>query len=648
MTTSQTIRPSPSGAASGATTAQSSTSAQAESRPSRTWLAASVAAATATLQACGGGGGEDAAPASHSGLSVPGISGEAQQRVTSAGASAITGTTMAGGSAGPLGKSRSFMVPNNETEASRFLQQAQFSASDADIASVQALGYAGWLATQFETPASGPTAWEWLVQRGYGKLDSNNFHFTPYQADFAVWRQLIKRPDAVRQRVALALSEIFAVSANGVDYFWQSQLTTSWWDMLAANALGNFRDLLENATLHPAMGLYLSSRGSQKENAAGRQPDENFAREVMQLMTIGLVRLRSDGLPATYQGKTLDAYTQNDVMNLARVFSGYDFDYSGGAPTSLNGLSVPHMNYTRMPMKLNPALHSTLEAKFLGTTVPAGTDGNTARKMALDTLFNHGNVGPFIAKQLIQRLVTSNPSQTYVQRAASVFADNGSGVRGDIAAVVAAILLDDEARRPTGVTSTTFGHLREPMVRMIQFARTFGFDSARGSWKMYDQSKMTQLAQSPIRSPSIFNFFRPAYTPPGSAIAEVGLVAPEFQIVNESSVSAYINYMQTVVRSGVYVGAPDLPQITGNATDGFDLAPSYVNELPLAHDATRLVNRLNLLLAANQLSAPTVAIIVTALNASPLIATSNDGAKLNRIAAAVLMVMSSYEYLVQK
>lgn len=607
--------------------------------PPATWLAPGAVAAAA-LAACGGGGDsslESTAPGLRNmGATLP-----------QAGLNAVAATTYAGGAAGPLGLSRVNMVPADDRDASRFLQQCQFSASDAEIAKVRALGYAGYLAQQFDTIPP-ITAFAWLNQRGYSALDSRNFHFTPYQADFAVWTNIFTTNDVVRKRVTLALSEIFSVSTSGLDYFWVSHIAASWWDTLSAAALGTFRALLEKTSTHIAMGMYLNSRGSQKANASGRQPDENFAREVMQLMTIGLVKLNPDGTPITSGGVPLDSYTQSDVTNLARVFTGYDYNWAGTTYTWFNGIPVPANTYIRLPMALNASLHSTEAASFLGVTIPPNTEGSAARKIALDTLANHPNVGPFIGKQLIQRLVTSNPSPAYVARVSAAFADNGRGVRGDLAATVAAILLDDEARGPQGLTSTTYGKLREPIMRIAQWGRTFGFNSARGSWKMYDTSLATQVSQSPLRSPSIFNFFRPGYVPPGTAIADAGMVAPEFQLVNESSVSGYINYLVGLVQQGVYVGAPDRPEITGDASDGFDISASYVNELPIAHDAAALVARINLLMAAGQLSNDTVNLIVTALNATPISANSPPEVKRLRIAGAVLLVMSSSEYLVQK
>ncbi len=560
----------------------------------------------------------------------------------------------AGGSSGPLGASRAYPMPASNADASRFLLQAQLSASDAEIVSVRVLGYAGWLGQQLSAPL-GPTGWDWLNGRGYAAIDNaTRFYDATYPADYMLWNQLMTGPDGVRKRVALALSEIFVVSTNGMNVTWPSQVIASWWDMLCRNALGNFRQLLEDVTLHPAMGVYLNIRGSQKENTAtGRQPDENYAREVMQLMTIGLVQLNPDGTPKTGTGgATQDTYGQSDVTNLARVFSGYDFDLSQNVNTvePVQGRTIGNTTFARLPMVLKPSLHSTMDVSFLGTSIPGATEGNTARRMALDTLFNHANTAPFFAKQMIQRLVTSNPSPAYVGRVAAVFASNGQGTRGDIAAVVAAVLLDDEARGPGGLApGGSFGRLREPMLRMVQWGRSFGLASARGSWKIADQSNpATQLGQSPLRSPSVFNFFRPGYVPPSSALDGTGMVAPEFQLVNESSVSGYLNFMQNTLLNGFYVNGPDVPGAQSTSANGYDITASYQREKEISPDAAALVARINLLMAGGQLSDATVALIVGALNATPVNAASTAAAKLNRVCAAILMVMASAEYLVQK
>jgi len=605
-------------------------------------------AATAAAALAGCGPSNDPIIESPASFDAPRANSQLASVNTSAGAALIAASTKAGGAAGPLGQPRTYAVPGSDAEAARFLLHAQFSAVDADIASVRNLGYAGWLAQQFDVPAVN-TAWAWLNQRGYGV---NAFAYTVYASDFAVWWQLFNAPDALRKRMALALSEIFVISAGSITTVWPSHMVANWWDMLSTNALGNFRTLLESVTLHPAMGIYLNTLGSQKEDASGRQPDENYARELMQLMTIGLFNLQQDGTPVTSGGAPVESYTQDDVTNLARVFSGYTLNLAGNAPSVLVGTAYINSNtFTRLPMLLDASLHSTRDVRFLGTAIPGGTEGNAARKMALDTLFNHANVGPFIGKQLIQRLVTSNPSPAYVARVAATFADNGRGVRGDLAATLATILLDDEARGPGGLASPTFGRLREPIVRLIQWGRTCGLNSARGSWKFYDQSGVDQLSQSPLRAPSVFNFFRPGYVPSSTSMASAGLLAPEFQLVNEATVSGYVNTMQSLLKNGLFVNSADLPQIVNGSpspTDGFDIKARYTAELPLATDAPALVSRLNLLLSAGQLSPATQSLMVSALEASPVTATSSDDAKLSRVAGAVLMVMASSEYLVQK
>lgn len=529
--------------------------------------------------------------------------------------------------------------PASDEEAARFLLHAQFSASDADIASVRSLGYAAWLERQVAQPL-GASGWDWLNSKGYGDvLNTARYYDSSYQADYMIWNQLMTAPDTWRKRVALALSEYFVVSLTGLNFNWRSHAMAHYWDTLVAHALGNFRDLLEAVTLHPAMGVYLSTRGNKKEDASGRQPDENYAREVMQLFTIGLVQLNIDGTPKLdADGNKQATYGASDVSNLARVFTGYDFDQSQNVNTQIaqtggGTRTVGNTAFARFPMLLTASNHSTLAATFLGTTVAANTAGAPALKTALDTLFNHPNVAPFFSRQMIQRLVTSNPSPAYVARVAAVFNNNGSGVRGDLARVFAAILLDEEARATAGLTQPEYGKLREPMLRLVQWARSFGATSSSGDWKIGDLSNpATQLGQSPLRSPSVFNFFRPGYVPPSTALS-AGAVAPEFQLVSESTVGGYLNFMMGVISSGLNSG---------------DINAPYTAELTLVTDAAALVRRLNLLLCAGQLSSATQTLIVNALNATAVMATSTSVIQRNRVSAAVLLVMASAEYLIQK
>ncbi len=543
--------------------------------------------------------------------------------------------------------------PLNDQDAARFLLQAGFAATTQDIATLRTIGFEGWLNAQFNAPI-GITGWEWLNQRGYATVDNSTAYYdNTYPGDCMIWSQLMTSPDGLRKRVALALSEIFVVSLSGLDFNWRSHAIAHYWDQLVFHSFGNFRNLLQDVSLNPAMGYYLNTRGNQKENAAtGRQPDENYAREVMQLMSIGLVALNIDGtVRRDGAGQPIESYTQADVTNLARVFTGYDYNQSLNQQGTVPGTTrtVPNTAFTRLSMSLNPALHSNLAVNFLGVTIAAGTPGAAALATAMDTLFYHSNVGPFICKQLIQRLVTSNPSPAYVARVASVFNNNGASVRGDMKSVVRAILLDDEARSSTGLTQPGFGKLREPMLRLVQWGRTFNISSNFGSWKIGDTSSASsRLGQSPLRSPSVFNFFRPGYVPPSTALAQSGAVAPEFQLVNESSVGGYLNYIQGVVRNGIFVNAPDLPNNASNANNGYDIKALYTHEMVLVTDPDALVARINLLMCAGQLSAATVKLISDAIKATPVTAASTDNVKLNRIAAAIFLVMASAEYLIQK
>ena len=545
--------------------------------------------------------------------------------------------------------------------AARFLQQAHFGSTLADIAAVRSQGFAPWLESQFGQPVA-ETAWDWLIRKGYGEINQYTY-FTcqVYPSYFALWKDLWSAPDAVRKRMSLALSEFFVVSFLGINTNWCHLVHASYWDLLNANAFGNFRRLLEDVSLSLAMGIYLNIEGSEKEDpTTGRQPDENYAREVMQLFTIGLNRLNLDGSPMLdNSGTPLPSFGQSDVRNLARVFTGYSRDLSDGLqatglPPPVN-ISIPRLGYARRPMKLDPAGHSRESKQFLGLTIPPGTSGEASLKMALDTLFNHPNVGPFFGRQMIQRLVTSNPSPAYVARVAAAFNNNGSGVRGDLRAVWRAVLLDEEARGPKGLTDPTFGKLREPMLRHVQWGRTFHIQSKYGFWKHKESSTdpYLQLGQSPLRAPSVFGWFRPGYVPPGTSLAERQATAPEFQIVNESTVCQYINYLTNHLLAGIFAESPDIAPIgdlapPSTAATGVDMEVDHTAEMALIPDWPALVARLNLLMCAGQLSTPTMTLIADAMRRLwPHYQAQPDG-KRWMVGFALLYVMSAPEYLVQK
>jgi uncharacterized protein (DUF1800 family) len=651
--------------------------------------------AAALLAACGDTASNGGSVVSADGSTI-GAGQASTSAATAAGADVVsqadsvsgyrpTGIINVEGNASAVGFNN-FPVAYTINDASRFLLQCQLSTSEAEINTVKSTTFAAYLQQQLNKPI-GQTGWQWLEARGYGTSDSNNYFFNTYPAEYMIWNQLFTAPDSMRKRVALGLSEFFVASMQSAEFTWRSHAFAQYWDILNKNAFGNFRQLLEDVTLSPAMGYYLNTKGNQKEDvASGRVPDENYGREVMQLFTIGLYQLNIDGSVKTDgNGKKLESYTQSDVTNIARVFTGYDFD----APSSERFMPVGETYFvdgklfTSRPMLLNASRHSTLASTFLGVTIPANTPGLAALKTALDTLFNHPNVGPFFGRQMIQRFVTSNPSPAYVARVAAAFNNNGAGVRGDLKALWTAIFLDDEARRtytintapipapadPNAIRSAegrltrdisdkAFGKLREPILRFVQWGRTFGLgpvDPAYQFWKIQETSSASNsLGQSPLRSPSVFNFFRPGFIPPSSALAATNTTAPEFQLVNETTVGGYLNFMQDVMRNGFrsYID-PSVPQASYPANNGYKLhsAATYLPELALVTDATALVKRVNLLMAAGQVSDANQTLMITAIASMPVNstnATTLQNQKMDRVAATVLMVMACSQYLIQK
>jgi uncharacterized protein (DUF1800 family) len=523
-------------------------------------------------------------------------------------------------------------------ESSRFLGQATFGPNQTEIDALANSSFDAWLTDQFAKPQTlhRPNVEAYLAtlpaDQQRGQLAFN----------WSLWKVLSTGPDLLRQRMALALSEIFVISLDSNLSNAYPRGPSEYMDMLGRNAFGNFRKLLEDVSLSPMMGIYLSHLRNQKEDAAtGRVPDENYAREVMQLFSIGLYKLNADG---TQQldggGKPLETYTNGDITGLAKVFTGFSWAGPDTSAMRFNGVAAARdPNREVLPMQAYSQYHSTAEKKFLGAVIPAGSaDAMADLKAALDTLFNHPNVGPFIGKQLIQRLVTSNPSKAYVGRVAAAFANNGEGVRGDMQAVIKAILLDDEARKLTAVSAQS-GKLREPIVRLLQWMRAFNAKSADGRFLFGTTSDPAQqLAQSPLRSPTVFNFFRPGYVPPNSKAGAQGLAVPEAQITNETSVAGYLNFMRGVIATGLGV-AP-----TGGSKD---IQADYSAQLALASDADKLVDNVNLLLTANSLAAANRTLIRDAVASVPIGTTAPDTDKLNRVKLAIYMTMAAPEYILQ-
>ncbi|GJI98127.1 hypothetical protein RugamoR57_48450 [Duganella caerulea] len=502
--------------------------------------------------------------------------------------------------------------------AARFLAQASMGANRAEIAKVQSLGYAGWIDAQLAAPRSG-NRWDWLVAKGYNALTNRN---SENGFDACAWRKLISAPDTLRQRVTLALSEICVVAIDGlVGGGWRAFSAAAYLDLLEGYAFGNYRALLGAISTSAPMGQYLTFRGNAKQNpTTGALPDENYARELMQLFSIGLIQLNLDGTPKLdNNGAPRETYGLSDITGLARVFTGWDFDMAG--------LDANTPDFLRRPMAQVAKRHETGASTFLGSTVPAGLSGADALKAALDIIYAHPNVAPFISRQLIQKLVTSNPSPAYVARVAAVFNSDSRGVKGNLAAVVRALLLDPEARSDS-LNVPGAGKLREPMLRFIGWARAYSANSASDAWAIGNTSDAaSRLGQSPLRSPSVFNFYRPGYVPPNSAVSKAGLLAPEFQLINETSVVGYVNYMQRAVSKGVG-----------------DVLPDYSSLLPLAANGQALVDEINTVLAAGQLGSASVGLIRGAIDT---MSAKTDAALHNRIYAALTLVMAAPEYLVQ-
>ncbi|MBO9662343.1 DUF1800 family protein [Dokdonella sp.] len=564
--------------------------------------------------------------------------------------------------------------PATDADAARFLAQATFGATEADIAHLRAIGYEAWLAEQFSLPATKQVPYlDWVRALDPDAYISDNVRLEAWNMAAAGTPDPSRpgfptnaRGDQLRQRVAFALSEIFVVSEKNGTLAYQPWALASYYDRLAEDAFGNYRDLLEDVTLHPTMGVYLSMIGNRKADAElNIRPDENYAREVMQLFSVGLVQLNPDGTPKLVGGAPVPTYGQATVRGFAAVFTGWIWNNTGcGANTYP---CCTEETYTwcgpwdnaddrpiwQLPMQPVEAFHDATSDKQLldypGAALPAGVlahGGNAQAEMqaALDNLFRHPNVGPFIATRLIQRLVTSNPSPDYVRRIAAVFDDDGSGVRGNLRALVRAILLDPEARYGHWQKPTTFGKLREPLLKNLHVWRAFHGRSQSGrilnlsTWPWIED----WYGQAPLRSPSVFNFFQPAYRPPG-AIAAQGMVAPEFQILNDSTIVATPN--QLFIHLFCY-------NVLNHECYTESLADTLLMDIQAdaqlaAENPAGLVDAYDRLLMAGQMSPFMRSVLLTRLEA---MTSAELGANLGRerVQHALYLIVTSPEYSIQK
>ena len=598
-------------------------------RRARVVRRAAAAAVLLTMAACGGGNGSE-------------------------GTADLAGT-------GPDAAAQAVVVPT-QSEAARFLTQATFGPTSKEIQRLSGMTYAAWIDDQYAKPQ---TLHRLYMNQAAADLQAVGQQLSRTNFFDSYWSQAIGGEDQLRQRAAFALSETFVISFTDATLTNQPRGVASYYDTLGDNAFGNFRKLLEDVSLHPMMGIYLTWIANQKEDpVTSRVPDLNYAREITQLFTIGEWKLNPDGSNVLgADGKPVPAYTGADLSGMSQVLTGFSW-YAGPNLTDrtnrrFNGFD-PNVERDWRPMQAyneyapNTAFHSVSQKSFLGVVIPAQTqaDSEGDLKIMLDTLFNHPNVGPFIGKQLIQRLVTSNPSPAYVARVTAAFNDNGSGVRGDMKAVWRAILLDPEARMTSA--SASYGKVREPVVRLGNFMRAFNATSTSGRYTGIGltDDPATSLNQTPMFSPTVFNFFRPGYVPTSKVITDAGLVVPELQITHDVSVAGYMNYMRSIA--------------TVNASR--DIQQDYSAELALADDPGALVDRMNLLLFSGGMpdalkttlvatvgsrtvpgpsypaGTPTSALATT----TPTNQAAIGAAKLDRVYLAVYLSMASPDYLIQK
>ncbi len=508
--------------------------------------------------------------------------------------------------------------------ASRFAANASFGLDYDEVYALAETGASDWIDAQFAMPATRhtPLVRDIVARREAGEFAAfeEDIEYLILSRRLAWWHSTLTADDQLRQRVAFALSQIFVVSDNVDELIVYPNALSTYYDLLLDNAFGNFRDLLRGVTLHPAMGFYLSHLNNGRSDPANNIfPDENYAREVMQLFSIGLFELENDGSGKLVDGEPVPTYSNVEIREFAKIFTGL----SWGGPGAFFGKREPNFS---APMRMFDAAHEPGPKNLLnGQVVPAGQSGIEDIDAAIDNLFNHPNVGPFIGNLLIQRLVTSNPSPAYVERVANAFNDNGSGVRGDMQAVIRAILLDPEA---TALPSPgrDFGKLREPVLRYAAMLRQLGATSDDGFIFIAGYFLQELTKQHPLSSPSVFNFFLPAHSPAGE-IANAGLVAPEFQIVTSNSVVGMTNLIDFAVSADFVSDAPE------------PFAPvslTYADYLPLADDVPALVDRLNLVMASRTLDPATLAAI------EAVVADVDDLNFRTRVAAYLVLVSADY------
>lgn len=519
--------------------------------------------------------------------------------------------------------------PVTDADAARFLEQATWGPSEAEIEEVRQNGLERFLDEQFATPASSLGSYSVMdpnqnvgcpaIAPNRAVCIRDNYSAFPLQIKF--FQNALNGRDQLRQRVAFALSQILVVSAMKVG---QSYALATYQELLAARAFGNFRDILSAITLSPAMGLYLDMVNNTKADPVrGVVPNENYARELQQLFSIGVYKLNQDGtLQKNSGGQPIPTYDQNTIEGFAHAFTGWTYPTRpGSAPQARNP------PYYVGPMVAVAGEHDTDTKKLLdGVVLPAQQTPEKDLNDAITNVFNHPNVGPFIGKQLIQQLVTSNPGPAYVSRVAAVFNDNGQGVRGDMKAVIKAILLDPEARGDAK-TDPQYGKLREPAKLIAGILRALGGRSDG----VFPRAQSAALGQDVYNAPSVFNFYPPNYPLQGTS-----LVSPVSAIYTATTALNRANFVYTLLYANNGIAADTT--VTGAIGTKIDLSPLTA----LAGDPEKLVDKLDLVMMHESMSGAMRNIIIQAVNAM------SAGDPLARARAAVYLVATSPQYQVER
>lgn len=570
----------------------------------RQYLSAAALAFALTVSACsGGGGGSDSSPS----------------------------PTPIGSSPPPPPPPQKISTDlETPQEAARFMMQASFGASMEELDNLVDTSADSWVANELRKPRTEflqPTldAIAADVDKQY-RLHSDN-----------AWSAMMLSDDTLRQRMVLALSQILVVSDR--QFGGQPVPMAQYQDVLSKHAFGNYRDLLQDVTYSPTMARYLTYMRNRKgDPSTGRMPDENYARELLQLFTIGLVELNMNGTPKTDAQGEIETFDNDDIIGLARVFTG--LSYKGEKFWDRDD------DAEYQPLQMFDDYHSTLEKSFLGTTIPENTLGDATISQALDAIFEHPNVAPFISRQLIQRFTASDPEPAYVRRVAIAFDSGtfispggiefGTGERGDLSATIAAILLDESVHGDVADLDNRSGKVREPILKYVQWVHNFDVSSIDLpiEYRIGDTSSPgDRLNQHPFRSPSVFNFYRPGFVAPGTRSGNAGLTTPEYQIVNEGSALGYINFMTDFTFDR-----------TGGGKDGAEqFLPDYSSELALVNDPVALVDHLDLLMTAGQMNDDEKTEIAEIVNSLEITRESDE---IKRVYIAVTLVASSPSYAV--